>query len=150
MCSFYWQVRLKSWQGHPWIIHRNSNLRRRCEHGSDTQVIGTRLDGSLGLFNGRRTDSDDGIFRKQFFRLLDVCNNPISKDQWRSPEAMARTHIVLPEMDAFCPNSEGDIYTIVDQQWDSISFGDFVQLFRCLNQSPCVARFVSILNDSHA
>lgn len=125
------------------------NLRRRCEHGSDTQVIGARIDGVLGLFNGRRTDSDDSIFGKQFPRLLDVCTQYISKDQLRSHEAMDRTHIVLPKMDAFRSNSEGNIYAIVDQQWNSMSFGDLVQLFSRLDQVPSVARFVSVLNNSH-
>jgi hypothetical protein len=46
---------------------------------------------------------------------------------------------------AFDSRAEGDIDSVVDQEWHVGRFGDFVQLFGIVDELCCVALFVTVL-----
>lgn len=50
-------------------------------------------------------------------------------------------------MDTLSTNSEGDIYSIIDQKGYAILFGDLVKFAGCGNEISSIAGLVSVLHD---
>lgn len=65
-------------------------------------------------------------------------------------ECKSPTHIILAQMDALAAHGEGHIHSIIDQQWDIVSFRDLVKLPRGGNEYAGIAGLVSVLHDSYA
>ena len=63
---------------------------------------------------------------------------------------MHRTHVVLTQVDPFSSNGQGDIHSIIDDQWHIMSLSDFMQLFGCGDKLPSIALLVAILNNGNS
>jgi hypothetical protein len=50
-------------------------------------------------------------------------------------------------MNTFCADSEGDIYSVVDEKWYTILLGDLVKFAGCGDEITGIAGFVPILHD---
>lgn len=59
------------------------------------------------------------------------------------------THIILTQVYSFAPNSDSDVYSVINQQGHSIGLGDTVQLSRRVHQGSGVAGLVPILHYGH-
>jgi hypothetical protein len=50
-------------------------------------------------------------------------------------------------MDTFGTDSEGDIYSVVDQKWHTILLSDLVEFAGCGDEITSIAGFVPVLHD---
>lgn len=56
------------------------------------------------------------------------------------------THIILPQMDAFCAHCDGDIDAVIDQQGNPVRLGDLVQPPGSCDLDRRVAFLISVLD----
>jgi hypothetical protein len=97
---------------------------------SNTEVVCAFLYSYRGLLDGRHGDSDDFIVSKK-------------------AACFSGAHVILTNMDAFAPDSEGNIDSVVNEEGDVVLLALFMKLLGCSDECTSVTCFVSILDDGH-
>jgi hypothetical protein len=59
------------------------------------------------------------------------------------------THIILPKMNTLSANRQGNINTVIDNQWHPISLSDTMEPTGNLNLSPRITLLVPILDNGY-
>lgn len=95
---------------------------------TNTQVVGTSLDGYPSFFDGRDRSTNDFIFSQE-------------------TTCLSYVHVILADVYAFATYSQCDIDSVVNQKRDFVLFTLFVQLLGCRNEVTSVAGLVSVLDD---
>lgn len=97
---------------------------------ADAQVVCSTLNCYFGFIDGRNGCSNDSARSENLSSFSDV-------------------HVILTKMHSFAPYSECYIDTVVDEEWNIVSFAFIMKPLSHRNEFTSVSCLVSVLNNSY-